>query len=1067
MKFTFITSWLLVLFICCKVSAQDVNVSGRVTSSDDGQTLPGVSIQVKGTTRGTTTDVNGRYQISAPADGRLIFSFIGYASQEVAIGNQSTINIALVTGAQSLDEIVVTAQGIERDKRSLGYATQEVSGNILAQRSEPNLLNALQGKLAGVNITAASGAPGASTNINIRGITSFTGSNQPLIVVDGIIFSNDVNLTQNTLFGTQPANRLNDINPESIESVNVLKGPAAAVLYGSRASAGAIVITTKSGRNQNNKTEVTVNSSFNVQNVYGLPRFQNDYGQGANNLFVSNSTNSWGLPFAGGPTSVTNTQGNTVPYLAYPNNVKDFYRQGSILQNSVNIASGDANRNYIIAIGNTLQNGIIQNSKFNRTNVQLGGESRLQNGLRISGTGTYVQTVSTGIPGGNGASAFGQITRIPRSYDLANEPYQDANGRSIYYSTTNNNPQWSVNNEKLDSQVDRFFGNFQISYDITKWLNVAYRVTGDTYTDRRKLTLPIGAGRSPTGEIQQDNFFRNELNGDLLITARKDNLFLEGLNANLLLGNNVNQRKTQEVLIDASSLTIPGFYNVGNGTVFTAGTGTGEFSTARRLVGYYGQLSLNYNNYLFLELSGRADKSSTLPQANNTYFYPSVAVSFVPTDAFKLNSDILSYAKVRASIARVGRDADPYLLTSVYNGATYGNNVANITFPLQVSNGSIPGFVLSTRIGNNNLTPEFVTSKEVGINLGFFKNRFSIDASYFDTRSTNQIFNVAIANTSGFDTRTTNVGELRNQGVEVVLNATPIRASGFKWDVSLNYTLIRNKVISIAPGVKSSAVGSSATNLVGSGANAFTGIIPSIYEGYPYGVVVGTANARVQNTDPNALYYDPTGQYVGQYVINGTSGQFAPGIASSVISNPQPNYIAGLTNTFSYKGISLSVLIDTRQGGQLYSFSTVDLRGNGSLYVTGQDRDQPRILPGVIQNADGTFRPNNIQLSPQAYWGGTGFTGLGGLASEAAVFDATVYRLREVALNYTLPKSLLGKTPFGSISVGVSGRNLYFYAPNYPADPEINTQGAGNIQGLDLNGPPNTRNFGGNIRLTF
>ncbi|SOD90731.1 SusC/RagA family TonB-linked outer membrane protein [Spirosoma fluviale] len=1040
-------SWLLSLLFCLPVLAQDIAVSGRVTSSDDGSTLPGVSVQVKGTTRGAITDADGNYRISVPVNARLVFSFIGYTGQEIAVGNKTTINVTLVAGSQSLDEIVVTAQGIERDKRSLGYATQEIGGNILAQRSEPNLLNALQGKVAGVNISGSSGVPGASTNINIRGITSFNGSNQPLIVVDGIIFSNDVNLTQNTLFGTQPSNRLADINPESIESVNVLKGPAAAVLYGSRASAGAIVITTKSGRNQNNKTEVTVNSSYNVQDVYGIPKFQNDYGQGANNLLTPTSNNSWGPPFVGGPTSVTNNQNQVVPYQAYPNNVRDFYRQGSILQNSVNIASGDATRNYIISIGNTLQSGIVQNTKFNRTNVSLGGESKLKNGLKVSGTGTYVQTVSRAVPGGNGASAFGQITRIPRSYDLANEPYQGVDGRSIYFTPTTNNPQWSVNNERLDSQVDRFFGNFQLSYDVASWLNVAYRVTGDTYTDRRKLILPIGSGRAPSGQVQQDNFFRNELNGDLLITARKDNLFMEGLNANLLLGNNLNQRKTQESAADATSLTLPGFYNINSGTVFT---GTFESSTLRRLVGYYGQLSLNYNNYLFLELSGRADQSSTLPKANNTYFYPGASVSFVPTDAFKINSDVLSYAKVRASIAKVGRDADPYQLSTVYNKSSYGNNVANIVYPLAPNN--TPGFSIDTRIGSNNLKPEFVTSYEFGINLGFFKNRLSIDATYFDSKSTQQIFNVAVSNSSGFDTRTTNVGELQNRGVELILNATPVRIGGFKWDATLNYTLIRNKVVSIAPNVKSS-------NISG---NSFIGIAPSIYEGYPYGVIVSTANSRVQNTDPNGLYYDATGQFAGQYLVNGSTGQFAPGLANAVISNPQPNYIAGLTNTFSYKGVALSVLVDTRQGGQIFSFNAVDARQNGSMYVTGIDRDQPRILPGVIQNTDGTFRPNNIQLPAQTYW-----SALGGLASEAAVYDATVYRLREVALNYTLPKTLLGKTPFGTISVGVSGRNLFFYAPNFPADPEVNTQGAGNIQGLDLNGPPNTRNFGGNIRLTF
>ncbi len=1039
---------LITLLFCLPVLGQDINVNGRVTSSDDGSGLPGVNVQIKGTTRGTTTDVNGNYQLATPTSARLVFSFIGYTSQDVAVNNRSKVNVSLVGGSQSLDEIVVTAQGIERDKRSLGYATQEVGGEKLAQRSTPDLLGSLQGKVAGVNITGSSGAPGASTNINIRGITSFNGSNQPLIVVDGIIFSNDVNVTQNTLFGTQPSNRLADINPESIESLNILKGPAAAVLYGSRASAGAIVITTKSGRNQNNKTEVTVNSSYNVQDVYGIPKFQNDYGQGANNIFNANSTNSWGPAFTG-VSSVTNTQNNVVPYQAYPNNVKDFYRQGTIVQNSVNIASGDANRNYIIAVGNTLQNGIVQNSKFNRTNVQLGGESKLQNGIKVSGTGTYVQTVSRGIPGGNGASAFGQITRIPRSYDLTNEPYQGADGKSVYFSPTTNNPQWAVNNERLDGQVDRFFGNFQLGYDFTKWLNVVYRVTGDTYTDRRKLTLPIGAGRAPLGQVQQDNFFRNELNGDLIISARKDDLFMKGLNVNLLLGNNINQRKTQEVVADAASLTIPGFYNVSNGTVFT---GSAESSTVRRLVGYYGQLSLNYNNYAFLELSGRADQSSTLPAANNTYFYPSAAVSFVPTDAFKISSDILTYAKVRASIARVGRDADPYLLNSVYVTSGYGNNLASINFPLSIGGNSIPGFGISNRIGNNNLTPEFVTSYEAGINLGFFKNRLSIDATYFNSRSTNQIFNVAISNSSGYDTRTTNVGELQNQGVEMIINATPVRVSGFKWDLTLNYTLIRNNVNSIAPGVKSSTIAGS----------SFIGIAPSISEGSPYGVIISTANARVQNTNKDALYYDATGQYAGQYVVSPLNGSFVPGISNSVISNPQPNYIMGLNNTFSYKGLALSVLVDTRQGGQLFSFASVDTRSNGSLYVTGIDRDQPRILPGVIQNSDGSFKPNNIQLPAQTYWGA-----LGGLASEGAVFDATVYRLREVALNYTLPKSILGKTPFGSISVGVSGRNLYFFAPGFTSDPETNTQGAGNIQGLDLNGPPNTRNIGGNLRLTF
>lgn len=1047
-------SWLLSLLFCLPVLAQDVAVSGRVTSSDDGSPLPGVSIQVKGTTRGTTTDVDGKYQISVAPNSRLVFSYIGFGNQEVQVGSQSTINVKLEAGAASLDEIVVTAQGIERDKRSLGYSTQEISSSLLSQKSEPNLLNALQGKLAGVQISGQSGAPGASTNINIRGITSFNGSNQPLIVVDGIIFGNDVNVTGNTLFQAQSSNRLADINPESIESLNVLKGPAAAVLYGSRASAGAIIITTKTGRNNANKTEVTVTSSYNVQNVYGLPKFQNEYGQGTNNLFVNNSTASWGPAFVGGPTSVTNLQGQVRPYQAYPNNVRDFYKQGSIFQNAVNIAGGDVNRNFNLAVGNTTQKGITENSKFNRTNVQLGGETRLTNGLRISGTGTYVQTVQSGSILGNGGSAFGQLTRIPRSYDLTGEPYQDVNGQSIYFLTSTTNPNWAVRNSTLDSQVDRFFGNFSVGYDITKWLNVSYRVTGDTYADRRKGVENIGAARAPQGSVEQNNFFRSELNGDLIVNAKTSKFFMEGLSANLLLGNNINQRRFQDQSVVAEQLTIPGFLNVSNGSVFTNSV---EESSLRRLVGYYGQASFDYKSFLFLELSGRADQSSTLPASSSTYFYPAASVSFVPTDAFKFQSDILSYVKVRASIARVGRDADPYLLNSVYSKASYGNNLASITFPLSVGGGSLPGFGINGRIGNNALTPEFVTSQEVGLNLGFFQNRLSLDAAYFFSRSTDQIFNVSISNSTGFDTRTTNVGELQNRGLELVLSATPIRLSGFKWDITANFTRIRNKVVSIATGVKQSGITG----------GAFIGITPSIVEGQPYGVIVSTANPRVQTTDAAAANYDPTGQFGGQIVINPVTGQFAPGVPGQVISNPNADYTLGINNSFSFKGLTLSALFDIRQGGQLFSFSAADYRSTGMLEATGIDRDQPRILPGVIPvtSTDGKitgYRPNNIQLSAQGYW-----QGLGGLASEGAVFDATNYRLREVALSYALPKSLLAKTPFGGISVGVSGRNLFFYAPGYFADPEVNTQGAGNIQGLDLNGPPNTRNYGVNVRLTF
>ncbi|WP_187262562.1 SusC/RagA family TonB-linked outer membrane protein [Pontibacter beigongshangensis] len=1036
MKKSILLNFIFVFALVVQAFAQGRTVTGTVTDQATGQGLPGVSIQVKGTTTGTATDIDGNFSVSVPAENStLIFRAIGYRSVERAVGSSSTVDVVLSVNAEQLSEVVVTAQGIERDERSLGYATQTVQGDAISQRSEPNVLNALQGKVAGVNITGASGAPGASTNINIRGITSFNGSNQPLIVVDGIIFSNDVDNSQNTLFGSQPSNRLADINPESIESINILKGPAASVLYGSRASAGVIVITTKSGRGMKGKTEVTFNSSVNFQNIAYLPEFQNEYGQGTQNNYVNNSTNSWGPRFGTpGFDNVTTIWGESVPYRAYPDNIKDFYQTGKFLMNSLNIAGGDEKNNFSTALSSTLQEGVIRESGFDRHSVQVGGNSALNNGIKVGGTVSYVKTSQKGATMGNGGSAFGQITRVPRSFNLTGMDYKDVNGNSIYFLPSQNHPLWSLENEFFESNVDRVFGNLSVGYDFADWLNVTYRVTADTYADTRRQVLRIGAARAPEGQIDEDLRTRAELNGDLMITARKSDIFTEGLSATLLLGQNINQRTFKQSGVISESLVIPGFDNVSNGSIFTSSY---ESNTKRRLLGHYGQLSLDYRSYLFLELSARVDKSSTLPAGSNAYFYPSAAVSFVPTEAFNIQSDILSYAKVRGNIARVGRDADPYLLQSVFTQSTFGNNLASVTFPLSVGGGSIPGFQIGTRIGSNQLKPEFVTSYEGGFNLGFFNNRVGVDFTYFNTTSTNQIFNVAISNASGYDTRTTNIGEMRNRGIELQLSGTPIRTGDFEWDIMVNFTRIRNKVISIAEGVENSTITG----------DSFIGIAPSIAVGYPYGVVIGTANARNEN---------------GDLLVNPTTGGFMPGVAGKVISNPQKDYTVGINNSFSYKGFNLSALFDINKGGQIYSFSQVDMRSAGHVAETAVDRDQPRILPGVIANSDGTYRPNNIQVSAQTFW-----AGLGGLASEAAVFDATSYRLREVALSYALPESLLSRTPFGGISLGVSGRNLLMYAPGFPSDPEINTQGAGNIQGMDMNGVPTTKNYGINLRVTF
>ncbi len=1045
----------LVAFSATQVMAQTRAISGRVTDRTSGEGLPGVTVLLKGTSNGVSTNSDGTFTLNAPATGgTLVFSSIGFATVERPFGTENQINVGLANDSKQLSEVVVTALGIERDTRSLGYATQEIKADQLSQKSEPNVLNALQGKVAGVNIVSASGMPGASTNINIRGITSISGSNQPLFVIDGIPISNDLDRTSSSLFGAQQANRALDIDPENVASINILKGPAAAALYGSRASSGAIIITTKSGRNVNRKLEVAVTSSYSLQQVYGLPDFQNDYGQGSagvipltNGDVNTGTTISWGPRFGTTPTLFNgllyrDVAGDTqqLDYRAYPNNIQDFFRTGHILQNGVNIAGGNADQSVSLNVNNTAQEGITEFSKLNRTSVQLAGNTKLLNKLKAGGSVNFIQTNQVGPQQGNGGSPFGRLGAVPRSYNLQGLPYINAAGRSVFIGT-GENPRWSVERNSTSSNVTRFVNVANLSYEITPWLNVAYRAGLDTYTDRRKQIYDIGSQRAASGQVIDQTLYRSEINGDLLVTLKKDNILTEGFNANLLLGQNVNQRQVQEVFAQGDNLTLPNFYNLNNATTFS--NGTGSTSSKRRLLGYYGQLSLSYNNYLFLELTGRADQSSTLPVANNTFFYPSATASFVFTDAFKIANDFFSYGKVRGNIAQVGRDAPTYFLNTVYTVAGQGNNVASFNFPFTANGATYAGFGISNSLGGGTaLTPEFTRSYEAGVDLGFFNNRVSFNGTYFKTVSKDQILAVSTAPSSGFTSRVTNVGRLDNKGFEGLLDITAVRSSNFSWNIIANFTRLRNEVVEISDGVTESSIGG----------NAFIGTTPSYKVGFPFGVIRGNKKPRV--TDANSPFF-------GQYIINPTTGLFAPELNNEVIADPNPEWQGGITNRFSYKGITASFLVDAVYGGDIVSFSVASYKGAGALEETGKNREAPRVIPGAIDNGDGTYRANTMQVDAQSYWSSFGFQ------SDLNVYDATVYRLREVSLGYTLPKTLLERTPFGQATLSVSGRNLFYYAPNSPIDPETNTQGAGNIRGLELQSSPNARNYGINLRFTL
>ena len=1020
--------------------SQNKTITGRVTD-ETGKPVPGASVLIKGIRTGTSTGADGTFSISLPPKSKtLVVSAIGWISREIEIGDETSVTVALRVADHTLSEVVVTSLGIARDKRSLGYATQQIKADQLADKGQVNLVSAMEGKVAGVNITGASGGAGASVNINIRGITSFTRSNQPLFVVDGIIISNDVDRTNGgpngTLGDQQPANRALDIDVNNIESINVLKGPAAAALYGSRAAAGAIIVTTKKG-GANGRSEIIAGTSYSRQEAEGLPKVQNLYGQGSTGIYNPASGNSWGPKFGSTP-SVANgllVNGAAVPYKAYPNNINDFFQTGTISDNSLYITGGDAKQNFTLSGGYLSQNGILPNTSVKRANVKFSGNTVFRNKIKVGGTVNFSNTLQTGILDGNGASALAVVEGLGRSIDLTgsrkNGTYQNPDGTNNWPITGQDNPYYDAYKDPLKSNLYRIIGNVNLGYDITPWLNINYRLGLDAYTDRRKQIFAISSARVPLGQDLESTIYRSELNGDLIITAHKNDFFIKDLSISGLLGQNINQRRFQVVTVQADALAIPGFYNASNGGNFAIGST--ESNTLQRLLGYYGQVSFGWKNFLFLEATGRADESSTLTKSKNTFFYPSVNAGFVFTDAFHLNNSFLTYGKIRANYSKVGTDAAPYLLNNTFVKGAFGNNVANFSFPY----GSIAGFTLSSTIAPLSLAPEFVKSYEIGANLGFWNNRATLDATYYKTISTSQIFSVGIPPSTGFQTKTVNAGKMTNKGIELTLSVEPISSRNLRWDITGNFTKNTNKVVSIFPGITSFSIPGS----------AFIGSLPSIKVGQPYGVIIGGLIPRDSTT--------------GARLINAGTGVYATTIANQVLSNPNPNYIIGVTNTFKYKTLSLGFTFNFIKGGQVLSFTAASYKSRGAYVETGKDRDKPWILPGEILT-NGKYTQNNLQIPAQTYW-----QTLGGLQSEFNVYDATVLRLQDITLGYDLPSSIIKSLKMNYVRISVFANNVFHIAPNAFFDPELNTQGAGNIRGLDLQGTPNARTMGASLKVSF
>ncbi|MGF1637616.1 MAG: SusC/RagA family TonB-linked outer membrane protein [Cyclobacteriaceae bacterium] len=1068
---------LLLMAVILSVQAQDRSISGIVTSQEDNTPMPGVNVIVKDTGLGTVTDVNGQYQISVPPfENILVFTFIGYLTEEIKIDNQSTIDLYMRTDTQQLDEIVVTAIGIEREKRALGYSVETIKGDKLQQVSEPDPLRALQGKVPGVNISGSGGAAGSATRITIRGNSSLLGDNQPLFVVDGVPFNNESNSMFSGLTeGVANGSRIADIDPNNIASMTVLKGAAAAALYGSRAANGVVLITTKTGMAKSSKKglEMTLNSSFGIENIANLPEYQNTYGTGTSFTY-GQSNGSWGAPFIGTrPYADTQTiphwydgragmeafWGTSVPYRAYPDNVKDLFRTGRLTDNSLSIQSGNEKATISATISNTLNQGYVPSTDFQRTSISVGANANLDNGFIIGGNVTYVNSIQHAVQGGvgdlsdNNPSAFSRALYLGRNWDVSGQPFQNPVDRGSEFMVGRgqaDNPFWSYENSGYKSQTDRAIANFNIGYDITDWLNITYKVGANNYTQRQSdFIRPGSTGADGLGAITNSDVTFTELESNLLITITKD--FTERFSFRGILGNNVNQRTRDAQLYQGTEYVVFDIDDIDNtNNVVPFG---GDY-TRRRLIGAFADFTLGYQDWAFLTITGRNDWSSTLPMANRSFFYPAVTGSVVLTEALGIQSQNLNNLRLRAAWSEVGNDTDPYRIFPIFLiNSVYGIG-ATAQLPFQPTGGAnVPGATLSNQERDPNLRPERTKEYEFGIDFSAFNNKLDLSVTYYNRRTVDQIAPVSLPQSTGFTSLLTNFGEVSNEGIEIGLGLSPIaRPQGFQWHIYGTFTHNKNKVVSLAEGVDEITFGSRIAD-----------VATVLRPGQEYGLLRGTVNARDQD---------------GSLLINPVNGQLIKALEPAIIGNPNPDFIVGISNTLSYKGFSLSAVVDWRQGGDFYSYTIQSLLGSGVTKFT-EDREMNWIIPGVYGNPNtlepyrdpetGAKYPNHTMVETRDLWFGESFAI--NAADEWNVYDATVIRLREAVLAYSLPAATLERTPFGAASISVSGRNLWFYAPFIPKysnfDPEVNQFGNSNQQGIEFSATPTVRRFSVNISLTF
>ena len=1047
MKKHFTLSFMSFLMLLSLASfGQELAIKGKVTSKGDGGALPGASVLIKGTSRGSTTNADGEFTITAASDAVLVVSFIGFKSLEVPVGAKTSIDISLEEDATQFNEVVVTALGIAREKKALGYSVQEVSGKALTQARETNLINSLSGRLAGVQVTNSNGAPGASSRMIIRGASSIGSNNQPLFVVDGVPIDNS-NFGSGT--GVDYGNAAASINPDDVESINVLKGPSAAALYGSRGANGVVLITTKSGKGSKG-LGVSFNTNTSFESVFRQPEWQNEYGQGTKGLFsykdgqgggVNDGVDeSWGprldgrlLPQFNSPIAADGTRTPT-PWVANPDNVNQFHQTGKTYTNNVGVTGGNDKADFRLSFTNLKQDGILPNTNYKRQTVALNAGWNLTPKLNVRATVNYVKD------GSDNRNNFGlYFIWFGRQVDM-NSLKTFTKPGSIYQNNWNDNywtnPYYLLNNSTRENQRDRMYGNISATYKLTDWLTLTGRSGTNFYEDRRKSRTAARQARLGTTQLydayNEEQVFVRESNSDFLLNAtHKFGEF--DITANI--GGNHRSNFAQRNYMGATELAIPRVWNMGNSRQRPVTENSFIEKTVNSL---YASANLGFRNYLFVDLTARNDWSSSLPSSNRSYFYPSAAVSAILSDMFDIKSNVLSFAKLRAGLAQVGNDTDPYRLASTYK---YENPW-----------GSTPSLSENNALLNAELKPEITTSYEIGADIRLWQNRVGLDVTYYSKSSTDQILDVNVSNASGYLSKLLNAGKITNKEIEIQLTTTPVKVGNFQWDINLNWARNKNKVVSLADNLTTYQLNTSYNPLTqATSTNSFRGLSVEARVGQPYGTFFGKGFLRAPD---GQIVYDAQGYPMLDPV-------------SRVLGNFTPDWIGGISNVFKYKNFSLSTLIDIKHGGDIFSQSINVGRYTGVLKETTLGRETGIVGQGVVNTgtADApNYVPNAKNISSEEYHHKYYLL----TNNENTIFDASYVKLREVKFTYMISGKVVKKLPFRDIAVSVVGRNLALLKSSLPhIDPETSYYNDGNLQGIENGQIPTTRSIGFNISFNL